>query len=472
MMVVVHTARRTTGVAALTLLAAYIGAELVRQPLQIRFIAAVCLGLLAVVGATQWPRTALVATLVCLPYLAFSKRILLEFAPWKSTDPLLLVAPAVLTIVLIHVFVIEGRPLGGDRLSQLMLVVLGLTLIQVFNPRGGGLTAGTAALLFTAVPMLWFFAGRELVSRRAMGVLFGCLVVSACLISVYGLYQTWHGLPAWDAMWVAQSGYAALVIGSTIRAIGTFSSAAEYASFTGIAIVAALAFALDRRPYFLPAVPLLSVALFYESSRGIIVTTVIAALVVLAAKTGSMRRATLTLVVLLAGTVVGIVLTRGAVRSAAASSSNSLVRHQLGGLAHPLNQKDSTLTIHLNELGYGFKKGLLDPIGNGISSTTLAGSRLGSAASQTSEVDVSNEFIALGTFGGIAYIGIVVLGLIAALHQAVARRDAVSLTILGMLVALFGQWLNGGFYAVAPLIWVSIGFLVAAERERSATRAS
>jgi len=411
-------------------------------------------------------------TLTCLPYLAFSRRILLEFTPWKSTDPLLLVAPTVLIIVLIRLFVIERRPLVTDRLSKLMLVVLVLTLLQVFNPRGGGLTAGAAALLFTAVPMLWFYAGRELVSRRAMRVLFGCLVASACVISLYGLYQTWYGMPSWDVMWVAQSGYAALVVGNTIRAIGTFSSAAEYASFIGIAIVAALAFALDRRPYLLPAVPLLAIALFYESSRGIIVTTVVAMLVVLAAKTGSMRRATLTLIVLVAAVALALVLTRGAVQSAASSSSDALVRHQLGGLAHPLSEKDSTLTIHLSMLDYGFRKGLVDPIGYGISSTTLAGDRFGSAASASSEVDLSNQFIALGTFGGLAYLGILVLGLVAALRHAVARRDAVSLSILGMLVALFGQWLNGGFYAVSPLIWVSIGFLVAAQRERTAPRAT
>ena len=47
------------------------------------------------IAATQWPRVALIATLALLPYLAVSRRLLLEFTPWKSTDPLLLVAPAV-----------------------------------------------------------------------------------------------------------------------------------------------------------------------------------------------------------------------------------------------------------------------------------------------------------------------------------------------------------------------------------------
>ena len=269
----IQAARRTSGVLLMAICAAYIGAELIRQPTLIRFIAAGCIGLTAVIAATQWPRVAVVATLTLLPYLAVSRRLLLEFTPWKSTDPMLLLAPTVLALVLVRLFIIERRSLGGDRVSKLMLLLLGLTFLEAFNPRGGGLAGGVAALLFTAVPLLWFFAGRELGTRRSLRILFVTLVVSASLIAVYGLVQTWDGLPSWDQMWVNQSGYAALSVGTVTRAFGTFSSAAEYASFLGIAIVTAVAFALDRRPYLLPAVPLLAVALFYESGRAIVVTT-------------------------------------------------------------------------------------------------------------------------------------------------------------------------------------------------------
>ena len=365
MTVVALTARRTSAVAMLTLFAAYLGAELVRQPLHIRFIAAACLGLLAVVGATQWPRATLIAALALLPFLAFGRRLLLEFTPWKLTDPVLLVVPAVLMIALIRLYVIERRSLEGDRISKLLVFLVALTFLQVFNPRGGGLHAGAAALLFTAVPLLWFFAGHELATRSALRALFGCLVVSACLIALYGLYQTWYGMPSWDLMWVAQADYAALVVGGGIRAFGTFSSSAEYASFIAVAILAAIAFALDRRPYLLPAVPLLAIALFYESSRGIIVTTVVAALVVVAARTGSMRRADRD-----AGDPprrrrARSVFSRGALQSAASSSSDGLVTHQLGGFAHPLSEKDSTLSLHLSMLEDGFRKGCSTRSGTG-----------------------------------------------------------------------------------------------------------
>jgi len=216
-------------------------------------------------------------------------------------------------------------------------------------------------------------------------------VVSASIVAVYGLYQTWDGLPSWDKLWVDQSGYAALDVGTVIRAFGTFSSAAEYASFLGIAIVVAVAFAADRKPYLLPAVPLLAVALFYESGRAIIVTTVVAVIVVLAARTGSMARATRHARCPARGSGAGNRPLPGRARGAA-NSSNALVSHQVGGLLHPLNQQQSTLQAHLGLFENGFTHGVLDPIGYGIGSTTLAGAKLGTPQGTTSEVDLSNEF--------------------------------------------------------------------------------
>jgi len=314
------------------------------------------------------------------------------------------------------------------------------------------------------VPLLWFFAGREFGTARSLRALFATLVVSASIVAVYGLYQTWDGLPSWDKLWGDQSGYPALDVGTVIRAFGTFSSAAEYASFLGIAIVVAVAFAADRKPYLLPAVPLLAVALFYESGRAIIVTTVVAVIVVLAARTGSMARATVTLVVLLAGVVLAIVLFRGALEGAA-NSSNALVSHQVGGLLHPLNQQQSTLQAHLGLFENGFTHGVLDPIGYGIGSTTLAGAKLGTPQGTTSEVDLSNEFIALGTFGGLTYLAIVVLAVGAAIGVMnglliVKGRLNGFIVTLGMTIVLAGLQLgivHGNTLFNLPPVFVYLG---------------
>jgi hypothetical protein len=441
-----------------------VGAEVVRAPAHIRLLAAACLGVSAIVVATQWPRIALPAALVLLPYLAFSRRVLLEYSPWRSVDPLLLLSPTVLALVLVRLYLIERRPLAIDRFSKLMLLLLVVTVIEAFNPRGGGLQAGMTALLFVGVPLLWFFVGRELLSRRALRVVLTINAVSAALIAVYGLTQTWHGLPAWDRLWVAQTNYNALNVGGSIRAFGTFSSSSEYSAFLGISIVATVAFALDRRPYLLPLAPVMAVALFYESSRGPILTTLGAVLVVIAARTGSMRNAAVSLILLLGVVALVFAFTRNSLQSAS-TSSDRLVAHQTSGILHPLDKHSSTLPTHLSMIGNGFK-GALDPVGKGIASTNLAGLRYGNGSAGSTESDLSNQFVDSGPLGGFAYAAIVVLTLVAALRQAVHTRDAVALSVLGMLLVIPGQWLNGGYYAVAPLVWCSIGFVLAAEYRR------
>jgi hypothetical protein len=205
--------------------------------------------------------------------------------------------------------------------------------------------------------------------------------------------------------------------------------------------------------------------MFYESGRGIMVATAFALIVVIAARTGSVRRTVVALVVCLVATIFAFTFARGSLQERAASSSDPLVSHQLGGLADPFNEDQSTLPTHLAMFQNGLRQGLLDPVGHGITSTTLAGETLGNdEANTTTEVDISNAFVSLGTLGGIVYVALVLLVLMSALRLAVHRRDAVSLAALGTLVLVLGQWLNGGYYAVSPLVWVTAGFVVACER--------
>jgi hypothetical protein len=174
--VVAVAAHRILPVAATALLALLVGVELARYPSSVRLITAACIGICACIAATQWPDRAVVAMLLLLPFLALSRRLLLDFTGWDSTDPLLLVAPAVLGMILVRLFLLEQRELARDGVSKLVLVVIALTLLQVANPRGGGLVAGMGALLFTAVPLSWYFVGRELARPRLLRTLFSALV--------------------------------------------------------------------------------------------------------------------------------------------------------------------------------------------------------------------------------------------------------------------------------------------------------
>jgi hypothetical protein len=49
----------------------------------------------------------------------------------------------------------------------------------------------------------------------------------------------------------------------------------------------------------------------------------------------------------------------------------------------------------------------------------------------------------------------------------VRRRDALSLVALGVLVVTLLEWLNGGQYAVAFFLWLTLGWIDRANREEA-----
>lgn len=437
----------------------------VQHPALTRLTVACCLLMCGAVAAAQWPRATAITVLIMLPFIALIRRVLLEFTPWASTDPILLVGPALIAVVLFRLFSLERREIAPDRLSKFVLLMLVLSVLEAFNPRGGGVRAGATSLLFTVVPLSWFFIGREFGDRRSLRLLFVGITCGGGLIAVYGLVQSFSGLFAWDRVWVAQHGYAALNVNGVIRAFGTFSSAAEYATFLGVAIVVCFAYGLASRIYLLGLVPVLGAALFFESGRSAMITALAGVVAVFAARRGTYSRALMTLGVCVGLVGAAFIFGRASLLHSASSSGNPLVTHALGGLADPFNSQQSTLSGHLSLFQGGLRAGL-DPVGHGTASTTLASQEAAPAAGQAStarstEVDLSNVFVSYGLFGGSAYVATVLLALAAALRVAVTRRDEVSLASLGVLVATLGQWLNGGFYAVSPIVWFVVGALAA-----------
>jgi hypothetical protein len=408
-------------------------------------------------AAARYPAAAAVATLLFLPFLGLARRLLIAETGWPSYDPLLLIGP-VMTLVLLLRALFQHKDLLDDAVSKLAALLLLVTVVEVFNP-SEPLSAGLLGLLFLGAPLLWLFVGRAYISEAAARATLLGVVLIAVAVAAYGLLQTYGGLPSWDAAWVNITGYAALHVGQQVRAFGTFASAAEYALFLGIAIVTSCAMARRYRVVvWLASVPLLAVALFVESSRGVLILVVFALVVAAALTTGRPWRA-------LAVIAVASLLVAGAYRvfgtsatSIAASSSNSLVAHQLSGLADPFNPDQSTLPAHFGLLVQGVVSGFEHPLGAGTGSTSLASERAGVTAAG-SEVDMSNTFVALGVVGGCLYVALVSIVLWRALRLALRTRDRTVIAVAAILVVSLGQWLNGGYYATAPLLWALVGWL-------------
>jgi hypothetical protein len=428
-----------------------------QNPILIRVaVAALIIGLFVLISV-QSPRLAILLVLWFLPLLAFLRRLLIPVGGWTSYDALLLVAPIVAVFLLYRVFILQRRPLAPDLASKAVLILIVLAIVQVINPRGGGLTAGATGLLFVAAPLGWFFLGRELADRRFMGTVVMGNVILAVGIAGYGLWQTLVGLLPWDAAWTDLNGYAALSVFGATRAFGTFSSGAEYAFFLGIALVTAIVLALHGRAWALLAVPILGWAIFLESSRAIIFVLLLGIAALLGIRTG--RKAVATLAIGMAATVaVGTIHFFGPQLTAAAQQTGSpFVAHQVAGLMNPFDSTQSTLALHQQLVANGFLGSLADPLGAGTASTNLAGQKV-SGSSNSTEMDLINVFVSLGVFGGIAFTVVIVLTLWRGADRALSTLGMVELAAIGILMVTFGQWLNGGFYAVAPLLWVLVGW--------------
>lgn len=442
---------------------------LVPAPAYVRLVlTAAALGLLAVL-TVRTPRLVLGLLIGWLAVLGLLRRLVTTVGSAGSLgDPLLLVAPAV-WMLLAAVAVSRGALRARTALSTTVLVLTGLLTASVVNPLQGGLTVGLGGWLLVVPPMLAFWVGRSLVDDVTLRRVLALVAALALPAAAYGLYQTFAGFPPWDASWIAEDGYTALNVGGTIRAFGNFASAAEYATFLAIGLVAWLAFwrGLPRLAVTVAALALLGAALWFESARGIIVLTALAVGLMVIARRGAPLP-----VAVISGIAVLVALpwlvARGAPTSTSGTPTGALVAHQVQGLTDPFGA-GSTLPGHIDMAVSGVMEAVTNPIGRGVGAVTTAASKYGSSGGST-EVDPGNAGIAAGIAGLLAYVVIVVRGLPLAYRTATRHRDALALAALGILTVTFLQWLNGGQYAVAPLPWLMLGWLDRGQDQRTTTR--
>jgi hypothetical protein len=441
------------------------GVAMTSTPLQIRLIVALLIGLTLTLIAIGQPRTAIVVTLSFLVVLTLVRRLLIPVAGWAQTDPLVLMGPLV-SIILIHrLFMMEKRPIARDGLSKLVIALLAIAVLESINPLGGSLFAGLTGLLFLPAPIIWFFVGRELVDRRMMNILLGGIGMAGVGIAAYGL-------PSWDAAWVTLGGYTALNVNGSIRAFGTFSSAAEYAYFLGITLVVAFAAVLHRKWIAMLGLPILGYALFIESSRGIVLVVLATAAIMLGMRTGSVRWAIFTVLASAAG-LLGMASFLGPQLTAAADrSGNPFLVHEVGGLLNPFDPGQSTLLAHQSMVVNGLVSGLQHPLGFGLAAINPSAARFNNLVASGTESDLSNAFVSLGLLGGLLFAAALVMILWRGFRLGVSTGDITSLAALAIILVTFGQWLNGGYYAAAPIAWLVMGWVSASwMRKRVESRA-
>ena len=265
-----------------------------------------------------------------------------------------------------------------------------------------------------------------------------------------------HGLAEFGGAGERRLG--ALRIGDSIRPFGTFASPSEYLLLLGVGVVVCVAFAPRFRYLTLAALPILGAALFLGSGRSALL---LAGFAVVAMICLQLFRGRIIVPIGLAVlvTIGGLLLVRPVLKHTASDSGNSLVAHQTAGLGNPLTESDSTLVVHAARLQDG-RRGRGDAsAGLGTGSTNAAADRLGGDSQQNriqvqhngwvedvrgTDIDVSNAFLALGIVGGVLYVVIVAAIAVRLLRGYASTRDPALLAMVGIGIALLGQWLTPG----------------------------
>jgi hypothetical protein len=449
--------------AAALLLAVFIG-DMAHDPARLRLaIAGTALGAMVGVGFYK-PRWMLPSLAVWLAALGFLRRVVTALGAPGGNDPLLLVLPAALVLIVL-VAKNQGAFANRTRLANSVLVLSFLMLLGAVNPLQGSPVTGVAGLLFVLVPTLGFWIGRGFGGDSVLRTVLWIMAFIALPVAYYGLVQTINGFPSWDQQWINSVSYAALNVRGVVRPFSTFSSSAEYGTYLAIAVLIWVTLGLRRLtlPLALAAIPVLLTALVYQSSRGLIVSLAVSLGIVVGAR---MRLPVLVSLGVGAVALIGLFL---AVRAAAPSSYSStsrgaLASHELQGLANPLDPAQSTFGVHLSLLEGGIVDAFRQPVGRGVGAVTIAGARFGGVSNANTELDPSNAAVSMGLPGLIAYICVFGFGLGTVYRVAVRRHDALALAGLGVCFVMLFEWLNGGQYSVAFLPWLVLGWADRQER--------
>lgn len=429
------------------------------SPALLRFGVALAITAIFMAACLKCPRHVLVALVVWLAAFGTLRRMLLPAGVSADADPLLLVAPAVAALLGL-VAAGSGAFSRPTSLSKTVTAFAALVVIAALNPLQGGLSVGAGGLLFVLVPLLWFWIGRAMVDDKLLTRIFLLVSLLSLAAAVYGLFQVYRGFPFWDQSWIDTKGYAALHVGESVRPFATFSSSSEYVSFLAIGMLL-WACRLGKRSSVIPSVAALTLlgwALSVASVRGALVVVPIALGLTYASSKGyGMGRTVAAGIAALF--ILGFIVSR-LDPGVGGGQTGALVSRQVTGLSDPFNRQTSTLPLHVDALVTGLQDGIRNPVGRGLGVITIAGQKFGTGEDHAStDVDPSNVAVAMGLPGLLLYSAVVLIAMGLCFRVARQERSYLPLAVLGVTLVTLLQWLNGGNYAVAPLVWMSLGWL-------------
>lgn len=411
-------------------------------------------GIVLFLVSTTGRLTALRLILIWLAYIGFVRRFLIPFAGWSEQDPLHLVAPA--AAVLIWLSGRKEAPQRKDAITVFGLLFLAGTTAQILNPHEPSILLSLKGLLFWVPAAIWLFVGRtfDLSVHDKIIKLVGILSIP---IAIHGLFHSTQRFFPFEYTWIGVSGIGPGNIffeNFRIRSFSSLTSPQEYGVMLAFGICVVWGTILARKPHrglrFLH-LTLLLVALFLQGTRH-----TFALVFIMLFLTGILYSKNFAVRISLTAIAVAIVFVVQMQMLPTELGDSPIVvpiEHQIRGFQNP---EESTAGIHLDFIQRGFERSWNYPLGLGPGFVSIAAVKTGDEGGGT-EFDVSNVFSALGIPMGLFYLMFIVTVFFVALRRFVYHRSPYTITTLGMLIVIIGNWWNGGLYGAIAILWLTIG---------------
>ncbi len=408
--------------------------------------------------AVMTPRASIALTWVYLALNGDLRKLLMYTVGRTDNDPLLLVAPAVMA-VLVFSLVFNNQIQSNSRLSRMMIWFSILMVLQALNPYQGGIMIGLAGLFLFLCPMSWFWVGQYYGTEEFLKkMLLRVFVPMALVASFYTFYQAAYGLFDFQMYWLIQTKMIDLNLGNTPRPSAFFPAPSEMGMYAATAaIIMWASFLCHRNRKWTWIIPILAAACFLQGNRGNVVIMLFVGCLMWALTGTNSRTWAVRLAIAVAIGFGGLLYSLSQIGDADSSSSISpILQHHAKGI---LNPGDSSLQGHVVMMFSGIFMGTVqNPFGWGIGSTTLAAARANTMVAEM-EVDFTNIFLSMGVVGGVLYLCIIGSIMKRAFNFWRAQRSFIAMAILGICLVQFTNYLRGLHYSLVILVWFTFGAL-------------
>lgn len=431
----------------------------------------------------------LTAMIIFEPFRGLLRRMQYLIVPYSTSEPIHLLTPFVAFVALL--ILLNRHKLEiffATPTAKAVTLLAGICFLQIFNPLQGGLYVGLTGGMFVLVPMVWFYFGQHAAPEFFPRVL-RLVVVLGIVSSLYGVYQIMFGYPAFELYWIENTDhYESIAVYNVTRALATYSNAEEWGRYTQIGSLIAFGLGFsktegNKRLFWFASALILCLMLALSGQRSSIFGLFLGLtiLFITGAKTwGSAFARVMVLIISL-----GLFLTL----------SSQLAQDDIYELDN--SQGISTMLSHST-------KGTLDPTSEGslgarfetwneIVTRTLPSNPFGSGLGQLSIAASRNEergrkatdnhFLSLAVSAGIPATILLIWILFRAVVVCLRlireyEPDSAEFSHFRIALALVSSFVLNNFfgtsfviYSVAPLGWLLLGWISAAEnRELSETQ--